>query len=116
MSIIILIILFLAFLGVLTIIYFSSKHKSEQNGEDKKVEEKEKGGFLETTEDDKLQLPSNFLYPKEFNAGMLIDPSSVPPVMNDCNKNIRYPLNSIDVDYGWKFPSNCRCLEFIQPP
>jgi hypothetical protein len=62
-----------------------------------------------------LQQPNNYLFPKEFNGGILLDPSDLYPSMNDCDHNTLYPINALDVDYGNKFPE-CRCNEFIRPP
>jgi hypothetical protein len=35
---------------------------------------------------------------------------------NLCNPNVLYPINSLDVDYGSKFPDNCKCGDFIKSP
>lgn len=56
----------------------------------------------------------NYIMPKKFNVGMINNPKYVS--MNDCNHNVLYPINSVDVDYGSKMPSYCPCMRFIQAP
>jgi hypothetical protein len=72
-------------------------------------------------EDHTIAFINNILYPKEFNAGTLLDDKSnyardiCVVKKENCVSCNYYPINSVDVDYGWKFPE-CRCNEFIRAP
>lgn len=35
---------------------------------------------------------------------------------NPCNDKVLYPINQPNVDYDNTYPSNCKCLEFIESP
>lgn len=56
----------------------------------------------------------NYIIPKKFNIGLISQPTYTS--MNNCNHNVLYPINAIDVDYGSKMPSYCPCMQFIQAP
>lgn len=112
MSLILMIIAIIVALGIIGgAIYIAFNNKAEM-----KSEQKLKSVQKNIPEKELNKPKSNFIYPKEFNAGMLISNDSVMPAMNDCDHNTLYPINALDVDYGDKAP-NCRvCTEFIQAP
>lgn len=59
-----------------------------------------------------------FISPSEFNGGSLVRKAQYPSA-NNCDHNILYPINAVDVYYGSKMPSNvkdCPCMQFIQAP
>lgn len=35
---------------------------------------------------------------------------------NPCNDKVLYPISEPNVDYDSTYPSNCKCLEFIETP
>ena len=116
MPLILLIFAIIAALGIIGgAIYIAVNRKPKLDSEQKVKSVQNKN--VEKSEEKVKNIPqSNFIYPKEFNAGMLISNDSVMPAMNNCDHNTLYPINALDVEYGNKAP-NCRvCTEFIQPP
>jgi hypothetical protein len=102
MNIIPIIIIYGIFLGGLFIIL---KKKDRKNK--KKDEKKVKTNILE----------GNYITPSEFNGGSLVRQPQYPSA-NNCDHNILYPINAVNVFYGSKMPdvSKCPCLEFVQAP
>ena len=59
-----------------------------------------------------------YISPSEFNAGSLVrKPQYISA--NNCDHNVLYPINAVNVFYGSKMPDNvqdCPCMQFIQAP
>lgn len=72
-----------------------------------KVEKKVKTNIVE----------GNYITPSEFNGGELLRQPQYPSA-NNCDHNIMYPINAVNVFYGSKMPdvSKCPCLQFVQAP
>lgn len=65
-----------------------------------------------------LQSPKNphvdrYIMPKEFNVGLIKQKDYKSA--NLCNQKVLYPINELEVDYGWKMPK-CLCTQFVQAP
>lgn len=64
-----------------------------------------------------LRPDENYITPTNFEVGVI---KGEPfKASNNCLPDTLYPINGLGPDYGSKMPSdpsNCRCLQFIQPP
>lgn len=66
--------------------------------------------------------PENYITPADFSVGLIAKDRFES--MNECNKGVLYPINSVKIDYGGPSPGMpdtpdtpvSRCTEFIQPP
>lgn len=79
----------------------SNKNKSDENKK----------------KNDNVTCEPNYLRPKPFFVG--VDPTIPQKRANNCSTNpaIVYPIKQPYVKYDLdNIPSDCRCLEFIQPP
>ena len=56
----------------------------------------------------------HYIKPQEFKVGKM--KKNKYRSCNLCNQNVLYPINSLEVDYGDKFPENCKCTKFIKSP
>ena len=56
----------------------------------------------------------HYIKPQEFKVGKM--KKNKYRSCNLCNQNVLYPINSLEVDYGDKFPENCKCIKFIKSP
>lgn len=105
---------------IIFIIIFLNQKKREEKREKNKEEvvENIEGSFPDDPESIRKEFHivsgQNYIMPKKFNVGLITRPQYVS--MSDCNHNVLYPINSVDVDYGSEMPSYCPCMRFIQAP
>lgn len=56
-----------------------------------------------------------YINPTEFK----VRPVEHPPVYkssNLCDSTTLKPIIPVDVDYGWKMPTECPCAKYLEPP
>jgi hypothetical protein len=111
----------LAIIIVLTIIvvYRLMKDKNQEKIKDKNQEKiklaKSESNIDNNPDKSDIATINNYIYPKPFRASSLIFPKKPYYSMNNCDHSVLYPINSLDVEYGSKFP-DCRCTEYVQAP
>jgi len=114
------VILVLAFVIIFVIWINNNRHTKEKKKreESKDIDLEKVGSFPDDPEKIRKEFHlvpgQNYIMPKKFSVGMINNPKYVS--MNNCNHNVLYPINPVDVDYGSKMPSYCPCMQFIQAP
>lgn len=114
------VILVLSFIIIFVIwINYRNNKEKKKIQESKDIIDLEKVGSFPDDEDKirkefHLVPGQNYIMPKKFSVGMINNPKYIS--MNNCNHNVLYPINPIDVDYGSKRSSYCPCMQFIQAP
>jgi hypothetical protein len=103
----------LLFIILFFFIFSRLKNNREKFEYTKYIPEKEKLIMRREIIDDKPKIVSE-INPTNFNTGF-IDYSSYKS-SNQCNDKVLYPINGLDVNYGSKMPSGCKCQQFIQAP
>lgn len=92
--------------------------KCKKRQQNKDIELENTGSFPDNPEKIRKEFHlvpgQNYIMPKKFSIGMINNPKYIS--MNNCNHNVLYPINPVDVDYGSKMPSYCPCMQFIQAP
>ncbi len=61
-----------------------------------------------------LKVEPEYVLPNTFRTGL--DSEPMEKSSNMCSPSALYSSGFMEVDYGSTFPSDCACLEFIQPP
>lgn len=61
-----------------------------------------------------LRPDENYITPTIFEAGVI--KGKPYQAANNCLPNVLYPINGLGVNYGSTMPSDCKCLQFVQPP
>jgi hypothetical protein len=59
-------------------------------------------------------MPPGSIDPTEFDVGMIHKPT--PKSSSLCNDTVLKPIIPVNVDYGWKMPTNCPCTKYLEPP
>lgn len=55
-----------------------------------------------------------YINPKPFNVGLI--KGEPYKTANLCDDKVLYPIQGLGVEYGFKMPKYCPCMEFIQSP
>lgn len=113
------VILVLAFVIIFVIwINYRNKEDKKKIQESKDIDLEKVGSFPDDVEKIRKEFHlvpgQNYIMPKKFSVGMINNPKYIS--MNNCNHDVLYPINPVDVDYGSKMPSYCPCMQFIQAP
>ena len=109
--------LILAFIGLLlgNVIHWNENKKAINSSSPRMETGKELNKKISIqNKESGLEADETYITPTIFEIGLI---KGKPfQAANNCLPNVLYPINALDVDYGSKMPSDCKCAQFVQAP